>query len=311
MQLSTHETEQIVMEAAAIPASQAPSQILVVPWGEVKSTAGSFLIDEESAKATLAAFHDHGTDLPIDYEHQTLGGHYSSPSGLAPAAGWVKALRVVSPEQAQGDMPAGIWADVEWTSEAAEKLRGKQYRYLSPVALVRREDRRVVGLHSIALTNKPAIVGMPPVINRDAAAPFDASTAVDDLRDLLLLDESATQDLIIVAAAQRIRTMQRSEDLRQAAQRVERAMAAGKLAESQREWALTLAERDPIEFDRWEASAPRLVPLGRSVQSALPGDRQASRRAAEQAARAEFRANRELLEALCTEDAYVAAELRN
>jgi phage I-like protein len=308
----TLELDQIVMEAAPIQETQVPAQILIVPWGEVKSTAGSFVIDDEAAQATLAAFQEHGTDLPIDYEHQTLGGPYSSPNGLAPAAGWIKALRVVTPAEADDGNAPGIWADVEWTADAAEKLSGKQYRYLSPVALVRREDRRVVGLHSVALTNKPAIVGMPPVVNRNAPQSFDAPAAIEDLRGLLSLDESATHDLIIVAAAQQIRAMQRTDDLREAAQRVERAMSAGKLSESQREWALTLAQRDPAEFDRWESAAPQLVPLGRCVRpSASQADRNALRRSAEQAARAEYRANRELLEPLCTEEAYIAAELRS
>src|ERR1043166_3967235 len=247
----TFQLDQIVMEAAPIQEAQVPAQILIVPWGEVKSTAGSFVVDEESASATLAAFQEHGTDLPVDYEHQTLGGPYSSPTGLAPAAGWIKALRVVTPAEADDGNAAGIWADVEWTADAVEKLSGRQYRYLSPVALVRREDRRVVGLHSVALTNKPAIVGMLPVVNRSDV--FDAPAAIEDLRELLSLDESANQDLIIVAAAQQIRSMQRTDALRQAAQRVERAMSAGKLSESQREWALTLAHRDPAEFDRWES----------------------------------------------------------
>ena len=306
MQPETDGVEQIVLEASAVGETPAPPQILILPWGQVRSSAGSFVVDEDSAAATLAAFHDHGTDLPIDYEHQTLGGPYSSPTGLAPAAGWVKALRVVTPTDATEEQAPGIWADVEWTREAAEKLQGRQYRYLSPVALVRREDRRVVGLHSVALTNKPAIVGMPPVVNSE----LDSIDAVIDLRDLLALDESATQDLVIVAAAQRIRSMQRSESLRLATERVQRAISAGKLTGPQREWALALAERDPAEFDRWEASAPPIIPLGRTAQPVASQDRGVSRHAAEQAARVEYRANRELLEQLCTEEAYVAAAVR-
>lgn len=301
-----NEVEQIVMEASSISEPDVPSRILIVPWGQVRSSAGAFVVDEESAAATLAAYHDHGTDLPIDYEHQTLGGPYSSPTGLAPAAGWVKALRVVTPAEAEDGQTPGIWADVEWTSEAAEKLRGRQYRYLSPVALVRRDDRRVVGLHSVALTNKPAIVGMPPVVNSAA----DACDAVIDLRELLSLDDSATQDLIIIAAAQRIRSMQRTESLRQASERVQRAISAGKLTEPQREWALTLAERDPAEFDRWALSAPQVVPLGRMVKAMAQPDRSAAARAVEQAARSEYRANCEFLQTLCTEEAYVAAAVR-
>ena len=133
----------------------------------------------EAAAATIAAFSAHGTDLPVDYEHQTLGGAYSSPTGQAPAAGWIKALAIVTPEEASAggaESQPGLWADVQWTPEAAERLRGRQYRYLSPVALVRRSDRRIVGLHSVALTNKPAIVGMRPMVS-SALPEAEASAA--------------------------------------------------------------------------------------------------------------------------------------
>lgn len=308
---TTHATdlEQVVMESAALSDPPVPGRILVVPWGDVKSTAGSFVVDEQSAAATIAAFREHGTDLPIDYEHQTLGGAYSSPTGLAPAAGWVKKLVIVSPEEAaQANTAPGLWAEVEWTADAAEKLAARHYRYLSPVALIRREDRRVVALHSIALTNKPAIVGMKPVINRVPSASEDPSV---ELRRLLSLDESATEDLVLVAAAQRIRSLQRGETLRDAAARVERAMSAGKLTAAQREWALTLAERDPAEFDRWESAAPLIVPLGRLTGPSTVPTGDARRRAIEQSARAEWRANKSILERLCTEEAFVHAAVRD
>ena len=117
---------------------------------------------------------------------------------------------------------------------------------------------------------------------------------------------------MLVAAAQRIRTLQRTESLRVASQRVERALAAGKLACSQREWALALAERDPVEFDRWEDTAPIIVPLGRlaGLNVGKPaGDER--RRRVEQSALTEWRANKDILEQLCTEEAFVHAAVRD
>jgi hypothetical protein len=85
--------ERVALEAAVLDEPEVPERILITPWGEVESSAGSFVVDEEAAKETIAAFERHGTDLPVDYEHQTLGGTYSSPSGQAPAAerSWLKA----------------------------------------------------------------------------------------------------------------------------------------------------------------------------------------------------------------------------
>lgn len=322
--------ETLTLEAAAFGAAAAPERVLILPWGEVRSAAGSFVVDEEALASVIAEFDGHENDLPIDYEHQTLGGPYSSPTGQAPAAGWIKSLAAIPPATALRDgVEPGLWAEVQWTADAADKLRAREYRYLSPVALVRRTDRRVVGLHSAALTNKPAIVGMRPVVASDRAvtpatedrglaedgtgrgAALDrggpvAGAAWGELRRSLAMDDSAGEDLVLVAAAQRIRVLERAETLRQAARRVEGALAAGKLSPAQREWAIAFAERSPEEFDAWELAAPVLVPLGRTVtpSATAAGGR---RRAIEEEARREWRANREFLSKLCGEEAYIAA----
>jgi phage I-like protein len=56
----------------------------------------------------------------------------------------------------------GLLAEIEWTDQAKQRLADKEYRYLSPVAIIRKTDRKLVAIHSAALTNKPAIVGMQP-----------------------------------------------------------------------------------------------------------------------------------------------------
>ena len=54
---------------------------------------------------------------------------------------------------------------MQWTDRAKEYLRNREYRYLSPVVLVRKNDGRAVQLLGAALTNLPAIDGMAPVVN--------------------------------------------------------------------------------------------------------------------------------------------------
>lgn len=292
-----------------------PKRVLLVPWGEVSSAAGTFVLDKDAAELTLAAFESHGTDLPIDYEHQTLGGEYSSPTGQAPAAGWIRKLTPISPEDAGRDgRPAapGLWADVTWTSEGAERLSHREYRYLSPVALVRRTDRRLVGLHSAALTNKPAIVGMQPVVNR-IAAPHGASGSahLKALRIALSLDCDSDESVVLLKAVGRIRELERAETRRRAEERVANAMSDGKLTPAQRAWALSLAQRDPEEFDRWAADAPCVVVVGRlSAPEGIAHSATGAGKVAEAAAREEWRANRSFLEKLCSEDAYAAAAAR-
>ena len=309
--------DQAELESLVLEGDDVPRRVLIAPWGEVNSAVGSFVVDAEGAAAVIASFVEHGTDIPIDYEHQTLGGAYASPTGQAPAAGWIKSLRAVTPEEAVVDAErpaAGLWAEVEWTPAAAEQLRGRQYRYLSPVALVRREDRRITELHSAALTNKPAIIGMRPVINSTSvghAAHAESHADLRGLRDALGMDESASDDVVLVAAATRIDALETAAGLEAARQRVARATAVGKLAATQHDWAMALALRDPAEFDAWERCAPCVVQLGRLSLPVRAGAVAACDASTASLARAEWRANRALLEPLCTEEAFIADAVRH
>lgn len=305
--------------STALSGNEIPARVLLAPWGNVESTNGSFVLDEESGRLAVAAFEEHGTDLPIDYEHQTLGGTYSSPTGQAPAAGWIKRL-VTEPG-------VGLMADIEWTDHARELLGSKQYRYLSPVAIIRKADRKMVALHSAALTNKPAIVGMKPIVNRDESldliaesqrrishlcAPLQLGVDTDALTVLraeLDLPMHAEPEEVLLAASERLTTLRRDAGVRHVAERVHEALRAGKLVEAQRAWAEALIAREEDLFDEWLRTAPVMVLTGRLSP---PGAREGKDRhphALTARARAEFRANR-ILQTITTEDAYVADELR-
>ncbi len=129
-----------------------PIDITVVPDGYVETRNGWFLLDREAAVAMLQDFSKHRTQIVIDFEHQTLGGEYASPDGKAPAAGWITGLRY--------KVGTGIVATVQWNDDARAMIRAGQYKYLSPVVAVRKSDSRAIGLHSVGLTNTPAIPGM-------------------------------------------------------------------------------------------------------------------------------------------------------
>jgi len=96
------QNEMRALHSASLTGDKVPARVLLTPWGSVDSTNGSFVVDEEAVQLTVQAFDEHGTDLPIDYEHQTLGGSYSSPTGQAPAAGHVPAARWVKRVFARG-----------------------------------------------------------------------------------------------------------------------------------------------------------------------------------------------------------------
>ena len=129
---------------------QCPEEVKILPVGTVNSEKGDFIVDQESYKEMKAEMQRRGIDIVIDYEHQTL------KDVQAPAGGWVKDL-IYTPE--------AIVAKVEWTPKAKEYLKNKEYRYLSPVVLTRKSDSKAVVLHSLALTNTPAINGMFAIVN--------------------------------------------------------------------------------------------------------------------------------------------------
>lgn len=315
--------ELLLMNTTELTEPSAPTRALIAPWGGVESANGSFVVDEEAAGLVIAAFERHGTDLPIDYEHQTLGGAYASPTGQAPAAGWIRRL-VARPG-------VGLFAEIDWTPHAKQMLAGREYRYLSPVAIIRKSDRKLTAIHSVALTNKPAIVGMTPLVNRagvhrsakagepetplsdrpdrqNSAADCTADAMTQLCQQLDLPADTGEQE-ILVAARDRLLTLTQQSRAERIRGRVAEAMRAGKLVEAQRDWAETLLAKDERLFNQWLATAPVVVRTGRleppdDATSHSQLDRTAAARA-----RAEFRASPFLM-SLTTEEAYTADALR-
>jgi phage I-like protein len=123
-------------------------------------------------------------DLPIDYDHATD----LAPAGTQVlAAGWIKEL------QARQD---GIWGRVEWTERAAQMLKAKEYRYLSPVFNYRKEDGRITRILRAALTNNPAIE-LKAVASQEK--PMDE--LLKALRAALGLKDDADQVAVMTAIA--------------------------------------------------------------------------------------------------------------
>lgn len=177
--------EYLILNGDNVEIGDVPEVISVLPLGHVKSSKGEFLVDEESLREMKRQIAQRGVDLVIDYEHQTLKGTQ------APAAGWVKELYLKD---------GSIKARVEWTPIAAQYLENKEYRYLSPVISVRKQDGKATGLYSIALTNTPAIEGMTPIVN---SSTFEGGQnnmeIIKTLAQLLGLGEEAGEEEILAA----------------------------------------------------------------------------------------------------------------
>lgn len=144
--------------------TEVPEYIRVLPLGYVSSEKGDFIVDEDGFQRIHNRMKRRAIDIVIDYEHQTL------KDVPAPAAGWIKDL--VLKEN-------GVFAKVQWTEKAKEYLKNKEYKYLSPVVFVKKKDHKVEQLHSVALTNCPAINGMIPIIN-SLKYPFSNEVTLDE-----------------------------------------------------------------------------------------------------------------------------------
>ena len=172
----------LTLKSKEMEVGGAPEIISVLPLGHVKSAKGEFDVDGESFAAMKAQIAQRGVDLVVDYEHQTLTGEQ------APAAGWVKELFLDDGQ---------IKARVEWTDRAKAYLSNREYRYLSPVITVRKADNKAMGLHSIALTNTPAIEHMEAIVNslnfEGGQNPMDF---MKELAKLLGLGEDATEEQV-------------------------------------------------------------------------------------------------------------------
>lgn len=130
-------------------------------------------------QAVVAASAARGLDAVIDYEHQTdLAEKNGQP---APAAGWIKEFQV------RAD---GIWGRVDWTAQGAERIRAKEYRYLSPT-FVHRKSGEVVAILRAALTNAPDLFLTALATEQDDDSMEELLKA---LRAALGLPETATQE---------------------------------------------------------------------------------------------------------------------
>ncbi|MBN1490278.1 MAG: hypothetical protein JXA69_10200, partial [Phycisphaerae bacterium] len=118
-------------------------------------------------------------------------------------------------------------------------------------------------------------------------------------------------ETVVVAACERVTALTDAARRNAADSHVLAAMEAGKLTESQREWALALAMRDPAEFAAWQAVAPVVVSVGR-LDAPTRRDTEDARGDRERIvakARAEYRSHPELAE-LTSEAAFLSLALR-
>ena len=132
---------------------------------------------------------------------------------------------------------------------------------------------------------------------------------LEKLRKQLALDQRDGARQVLVAASRRLAEFEQREEHKGAEGRVSEAMAAGKLTEAQREWALKLALSDAQSFDEWSAAAPMVVNLGRTAAPSSGDSMAQTSQLAAARARSEYRSE-SVLQALTSEEAFVQQAMK-
>ena len=153
-----------------------PETFLLLKFGRSVYTKdgkeGGFDFDAPAADALIAEFNSRSRDLVIDFEHSTLSGNE------APAAGWIDRLEKTA---------EGLTAHVKyWTDKAKEYLTQGEYRYFSPTLLFEHGGKTPAALHSVALTNHPALHGVDALVANDNQPKTRKDTTMDqELQDAI------------------------------------------------------------------------------------------------------------------------------
>lgn len=176
----------------------------LIPAGQFDAPRGSmrgggpWRLDEAHARRVIDLAANRGTDIVVDYEHQTL---LSESNGQpAPAAGWVDPRSL----EWRAD---GLYGRIQWTAAAKRAVspgpegEPPEYRYLSPVFPYAAETGAVLDLLHLSLTNNPAISDGDAVLaaaRRASAAPQQEDDPVnrEQLIKALGLASDATDEQI-------------------------------------------------------------------------------------------------------------------
>lgn len=181
--------------AEALTAGEPAKVIHLLPMGEFTARDGrAWIVDgKDHAEAVIAASRAYAgaQDIMVDYDHQSVFAARPEVGGQAPAAGWVDPASLEVRED-------GIWGSVAWTPKGDEKLRAKEYRYVSPYFGSDKQTRRVTRIFNVALTGKPALhelAAVAAVEDQGIFTPMDLTK----LAQALGLQADATFDQILAA----------------------------------------------------------------------------------------------------------------
>lgn len=203
----------------------------VCPIGEVVGLDGrKYKIDP---KVLLSSLQKNALDIPLDENH-----------GYGKAIGWFPYASFEARED-------GLYASLELNNEGKALLESRSYRYLSPV-LDTLSDRRVVGLDSVGLVNRPNLTNQ--ALNTKQPTTTKEKNHMDENdTSKQLLEANAKivhQNSQLLEANTKIASLEANikelnKQLRE--QKVEGAIKAGELLANKREFALSLENNEQLQ----------------------------------------------------------------
>jgi phage I-like protein len=136
---------------------EVPTEFRIFKAGENPSEKGLFIFDEKSALSVMEEYAAHNKPMLFDYNHGTTLGAEATPEQSLAAGQFV-------PEVRNGE----LWAkDIKWTDRARSFLAAGEYRLFSPY-FTHDKEGRVERLINVALTNLPALDGIPALVAANA-----------------------------------------------------------------------------------------------------------------------------------------------
>ncbi|MGC4410642.1 hypothetical protein D4A92_19575 [Rhizobium rosettiformans] len=277
MDLSLQSSTAQAVSLASSEQGERQQWVQLVTLGSMKTVdgRGPYVVDD--AKAVISrSFQNISTDkLPIDYEHAI---DKLAPQGLpAPAAGWISQM------EARAD---GIWGLVEWTPKAAQQVKDKEFRFLSPV-LFHTKDFKVLAIARASLTNNPNLT-LKSLNAAEKGLSMDYEKFMSDLRTALGLPATADADAILqtvktsksmnsadpaqfvpidmfqqtVAELHKLRS---GISLQAAEVEVDGHIKGGKLLPFMRDWAVSLCQVNKAAFDDFLTGSGK--PVGEFISS--------------------------------------------
>lgn len=120
----------------------APEWLELIPAGILEGRDGRGWVNDKP-EDVVAAFNSNKAPVPVDWEHAV---ETTPPGTPVPKAAWIEELKI---------QDGSIHGHFVWTERGMNSIQSRDYRFISPVFMFRRDNHRVVKITSAALTDDP------------------------------------------------------------------------------------------------------------------------------------------------------------